>query len=130
MAGAYVDDLEKDNNYSGVRALYDKCCVILSLSSDLEDLGDKWEEIKRKMKEEFDITDVSYKCFIEMLGYRVKDNYFYIMVPAELNHALNYLSNKYKNYFRVSINEVLHKDYEILFRLELDDGIGISDKNA
>lgn len=95
--------------------------------SDSEDLGDKWDEIKRKMKAEFDITDVSYKCFIEMLGYRVKDNDFYIMVPTKLNHALNYLSNKYKDYFRVIINEVLDKDYEISFQLEKDNDIRISE---
>lgn len=94
-----------------------------SVPSDSEDLGDKWEEIKRKVKAEFDITDISYDCWIRILEYRVKDNQFYIMVPIEQGHALNYITYKYKDYFRVIINEVLHKDYEISFQLKKDDCI-------
>ena len=50
--------------------------------------------------------------------YDVKDDTVYIQIPTGQAHALNYISNKYSNYFKVTISEMMDHDYDISFILE------------
>ncbi len=80
-----------------------------------------WEEIKETIRKEYELTDVSYDTWIKPLSfYDVKDNVVIIMIPSDQAHALNYISSKYKNFFKVIISEMMNHTYEISFILEKD----------
>lgn len=84
-------------------------------------IGENWEMIKETIHTEYDLTGISYKTWIEPLRfYEVKDDTVYIEIPASQAHALNYISNKYSNYFKVTISEMMDHNYEVSFMLEKD----------
>ena len=75
--------------------------------------------IKQTIHTEYDLTNISYNTWIEPLQfYDVKDDTVYIQIPTGQAHALNYISNKYSNYFKVTISEMMDHDYDISFILE------------
>ena len=43
-----------------------------------------------------------------------------ILIPSDQAHAVNYITNKYKNFFQVSISEIFNKEYKVSFLLEKD----------
>ena len=82
-------------------------------------IGENWEMIKQTIHTEYDLTNISYNTWIEPLQfYDVKDDTVYIQIPTGQAHALNYISNKYSNYFKVTISEMMDHDYDISFLLE------------
>ena len=82
-------------------------------------IGENWEMIKQTIHKEYDLTNISYTTWIEPLQFSdVKNNTVYIQIPAGQAHALNYISNKYGSYFKVTISEMMDHDYEISFILE------------
>ena len=82
-------------------------------------IGENWEMIKQTIHTEYDLTNISYNTWIEPLQfYDVKDDTVYIQIPTGQAHALNYISNKYSNYFKVTISEMMDHDYDISFILE------------
>lgn len=84
-------------------------------------IGENWEMIKETIHTEYDLTGISYKTWIEPLQfYDVKDDTVYIQIPAGQAHALNYISNKYSSYFKVTISEMMDHNYEVTFILEKD----------
>lgn len=86
-------------------------------------LKEKWEEIKETIRKEYELTDVSYDTWIKPLSfYDVKDNEVIIMIPSDQAHALNYISSKYKDFFKVIISEMMDHTYDISFILEKEAG--------
>ena len=82
-------------------------------------IGENWEMIKQTIHTEYDLTNISYNTWIEPLQfYDVKDDTVYIQIPTGQAHALNYISNKYSNYFKVTISEMMDHDYDISFILK------------
>ena len=78
---------------------------------------EKWEEILRTVKEEHELTDISFKTWLEPLKlFDVKDNTLYILVPDE-QMGLNYITKKYTLPIKVAVAEIIGKDYEIEFVL-------------
>ena len=79
----------------------------------------KWDEIKETVRKEYELTDVSYDTWIKPLSfYDVEDNVVIIMIPSDQAHALNYISSKYKNFFKVIVSEMMNHTYDISFILE------------
>lgn len=84
-------------------------------------ISEKWEEIKQIVKKEYGISEVSYKTWIMPLKiHSVEDNIVKIVIPSDQAHIVDYLTNKYKIYFQVSISEMFDNDYEVSFLLEKD----------
>lgn len=84
-------------------------------------IKDKWSEIKEKIRNEYEITDVSYDTWIDPLKYGSEtDDTFTILIPLDQSHAINYISSRYKDFFRVTISEMFETNYEIFFILEKD----------
>lgn len=84
-------------------------------------IKENWEEIKDIVKREYDLSDISYKTWIIPLKFHnLQDNIVTILIPSDQSHALNYISNKYKNYFQVTISEYTNQNYEVSFVLEKD----------
>lgn len=85
----------------------------------MDSIKEKWDEIKETIRKEYELTDVSYDTWIKPLSfYDVKENVVIIMIPSDQAHALNYISSKYKNFFRVIISEMMNHTYDISFVLE------------
>ena len=77
-------------------------------------IKEKWEEIKETIRKEYELTDVSYDTWIKPLSfYDVRDNVVIIMIPSDQAHALNYISSKYKDFFKVIISEMMNHTYDI-----------------
>ncbi len=87
----------------------------------MNEIKDKWDEIKEIVRREYDLTEISYNTWIAPLKlHKVENNIVTILIPSEQAHALNYISNKYKSYFQVTISELMNHTYDISFLLEKD----------
>ncbi len=85
----------------------------------MDSIKEKWDEIKETVRKEYELTDVSYDTWIKPLSfYDVKENVVIIMIPSDQSHALNYISSKYKNFFKVIVSEMMNHTYDISFVLE------------
>lgn len=98
-------------------------------------IKENWEEIKESLRKEYDLSDISYTTWISPLKYGGTENdTVTILIPSDQGHALNYISNKYKSYFQVTISEIMDHTYDISFVLEkdaeIDDNILSSPKNV
>ena len=84
-------------------------------------IQENWELIKQTVKKEYDLTDISFNTWIMPLKlHKVEENIVNIVIPSDQGHALNYISNKYKSYFQVTISEMAEHTYDIKFILEKD----------
>ncbi len=84
-------------------------------------LKDNWDSIKDMMRNEYELTDISYNTWVKPLTYHsTKDDVVIIMIPSDQAHALKYISSKYKSYFQVTISEIMNKTLDISFILEKD----------
>ena len=87
----------------------------------MNEIKEKWDEIKEIVRREYDLTEISYNTWIAPLKlHTVENNIVTILIPSEQAHALNYISNKYKSYFQVTISELMNHTYDISFLLEKD----------
>ncbi len=96
-------------------------------------IRENWVAIKEAIKEEYNITDISYKTWVEPLSfYNITDNTINIVISKEQSHhALSYISSKYKNFFKVTISEMFGVDYEINFIMENDkDDFSVSEPST
>ena len=85
----------------------------------MDSIKKKLDEIKETVRKEYELTDVSYDTWIKPLRfYDVKENTVIIMIPSDQAHALNYISSKYKSFFKVIISEMMDHTYDISFVLE------------
>lgn len=83
----------------------------------LEKILEKWDDILLNIKEEHDITDVSYKTWLLPLKpYSVDKNILTIIVPDDL--FLNYVKKKYEFLLKFTIEEVTGCECEIKFVLQ------------
>ncbi len=84
-------------------------------------IKEKWELIKDTLRREYDLSDISYTTWVSPLKlHNVENDVVTILIPSDQAHALNYISNKYKSYFQVTITEMFDHDYDISFLLEKD----------
>ena len=87
------------------------------MSEDI--IRSQWEDIKQHVREEYGLSDVSYKTWIENLQvYRVDNHVVTIMIPSDQKYSLTYIDSKYRNYFRITITEMMQDDYDVEFILE------------
>lgn len=87
----------------------------------MEFIKENWETIKETLRNEYDLSDISYNTWVKPLNFHsVTEDVITIMIPSDQAHALKYISSKYKSYFQVTISEMLNKTYDISFVLEKD----------
>lgn len=81
-------------------------------------IKEKWDEILLTVKEEHELTDVSFETWLKPLRvYSINGNKLYILVPSE-QMGLNYITKKYTLPIKVAIAELTGTDYEIEFILQ------------
>ncbi len=87
----------------------------------MNEIENKWEDIKAIIKKEYELTDISYNTWIKPLQlHNVENDQITIIIPSDQAHAITYINNKYKNFFQVSISEMFNKEYQVSFVLEKD----------
>ena len=83
----------------------------------MEQIVEKWELILQTVKEEHELTDISFNTWVKPLEvFSVEGDKLYILVPSE-QLGLNYITKKYYLPIKVAIAEILGKEYEIEFIL-------------
>ena len=81
-----------------------------------------WEEIKRKIQRESNVSDITYQLWFENLEFQeLSGNVFYIKTEKEDERALGYLNNKFKLYFETVIGEELGYMVTVQFLLNNSD---------
>lgn len=84
-------------------------------------IKESWNLIKETIKKEYDLSDISYNTWILPLElHEETDSSISILIPQDQSPAFNYIVNKYKTYFQVSICEMFNHEYSINFVLEKD----------
>lgn len=87
----------------------------------MDAIKENWMTIKDTVRREYNLSDISYHTWVEPLKiYNVENDVVNIMIPSDQAHALNYISNKYKSFFQVTITELFNQYYDVSFILEKD----------
>lgn len=74
---------------------------------------EKWDEILETLRKEHELSDVSFKTWLQPLKvHAVLNDTVTVLVPTE-QMGLNYISKKYMLPLKVAISEVTGQDYEI-----------------
>ena len=83
----------------------------------MELVEQKWNDILQSVKEEYELTDVSYNTWLKPLDiYAIQDNKVFILVPSE-QMGLNYINKKYYLPVKVTIAEMTGIEYDVEFVL-------------
>ena len=62
----------------------------------MSEIADRWDEIKEIIKNEYDLTDISYNTWIKPLKFYKEENHTVtILIPSDQAHAVSYITNKY-----------------------------------
>lgn len=79
----------------------------------MEGIRENWTAIKETIKTEYGLTDISYRTWVEPLTfYNVVNNVVKIIIPPEQSHMVNYITSKYKQFFQVTISEMMNHEYK------------------
>ncbi len=77
---------------------------------------EKWDEILNTVKEEHELTDISFDTWLKPLKlYGVENNKLYIIVPSDHMSGIGYISKKYTLPIKVAITEITGLNYDIEF---------------
>lgn len=83
----------------------------------MEAILQKWEQILDTVREEHELTKVSFDTWLKPLEIcSVEDKKLYILVPGE-QVGLNYISKRYELPLKVAIAEITGIEYELVFVL-------------
>ncbi|MBD5551272.1 MAG: chromosomal replication initiator protein DnaA [Lachnospiraceae bacterium] len=84
-------------------------------------IKENWNLIKTTIRKEYELTNISFSTWVEPLQlYKIEGNNVLILVPPDKAHAINYIANKYTNFFQVTITEMTEVDCTISFIQEKD----------
>lgn len=86
-------------------------------------ISDNWENIKNTVRNEYELSDVSYYTWIEPLIFHDindENKEIIILIPSDQYHTLKYVTSKYALFFKVTITELTETDCDIIFILEKD----------
>lgn len=87
----------------------------------MDTIKENWDKIKNIVKTEYNLSNISYNTWIAPLKYHSEENdTVTILIPSDTSYALDYISNKYKTFFQVTISEFMNHEYEVCFILEKD----------
>ena len=82
----------------------------------MEIVQDKWKEILQRVRDEHELSEISFTTWIEPLTiHSVEDNLITILVPSE-KMGLDYVSKKYTLPIKVAIAEITGVNYDAFDR--------------
>lgn len=83
----------------------------------MEAVFEKWEQILQTVKEEHEISQISFDTWLEPLKVcAIEGTKLYILVPSE-QVGLNYITKRYELPLKVAITEMTGIEYELIFVL-------------
>lgn len=83
---------------------------------DMQLIMEKWDEILGTVKEEHELSDVSFNTWLKPLKvYGVENNKLYIIVPSEQMGGISYITKRYTLPIKVAIAELTGLNYDIEF---------------
>lgn len=90
-----------------------KCEVILLEN----ELYQRWDEILNHMKDEFNISDVTFRTFIKILSvYSVQDKNLTILIDdVKIGNSQSFIEQKYGVFLSVTIEELIGIQYDITY---------------
>lgn len=85
----------------------------------MEAIFEKWEQVLETVKEELDITDVSFNTWLKPLKvHSIEGDKLYILIPSDLDKVgLNIIKKKFQLPLKVTIAEMTGVEYELVFLL-------------
>lgn len=90
-----------------------------------EFINENWLKIKENIRNEYSITDICFNTWIKPLKFfKYNKGIVTILIPEDKAQACNYITNKYKDFFMVTISGMLSENYnsdmetDIIFVLE------------
>jgi chromosomal replication initiator protein len=87
----------------------------------MDKIEQKWDEIKQIVRQECNISDISYRTWIEPLKYhKTENNTVYVITSSDQKNVLDYITAKFLNFFQVAVSEIMGEDYSVVFLLERD----------
>lgn len=87
----------------------------------MNEIKDRWDEIKRIIRDEYDLTAISFNNWVEPLQfYKVEDDIVTILIPSAQARLLKYIQKNYYFYFKATISELMNHDYDVVFIAEED----------
>ena len=87
----------------------------------MNEIKDRWNEIKELIKAEYDLTDISFNNWVEPLQfYKVEDDIVTIMIPSAQARLLKYIQKNYYFCFKATISELMNHEYDVVFIAEED----------
>lgn len=87
----------------------------------MDKIRDNWDLIKKSIQDEYNITAISFRTWIEPLEYyKTVNNTVYIVIQSNQTQYFNYITTKFTSYFQVIISEMFDEEYEILFVFQKD----------
>ena len=85
----------------------------------MDEIKENWLTVKETIRREYNISDISYQTWVAPLEfYNIVDDVVSIIIPSDQAHALNYISSKYKDFFKVTLTEMFDHEYDVKFILE------------
>ena len=85
----------------------------------MHEIQSNWELIKETIKREYELSNVAYTTWIKNLKFHsVEGNTVVIAIPSNQSHILDYIIKKYKDFFQVTICELMNDTYDVKFILE------------
>jgi chromosomal replication initiator protein len=84
-------------------------------------LKENWDSIKRGIKNDLGMTDISYNTWIDpltILG--IDDNTVTIVIHSDNDFTKTYIVKHYENFFQFAISEFLGNNVEVSFVLDKD----------
>ncbi len=85
----------------------------------MEQLMAMWDDILLRVKEEYDITDLSFNTFIKPLEvYNIEGNTLYIIYTLDSAEiGINYINKRYSTFLKLCIAEMTGVEYDLQFIL-------------
>jgi len=91
-----------------------------AVSGETAAFREKWEEILLRVKEDFELTDISFRTWLQPLEvYDVSDGVVTLLV-SKGQMALTLIEKKYKDALIVAIAETMLSEYDVAFILPED----------
>lgn len=82
-------------------------------------INDRWNEIKDIIRDQYDLTAISFNSWIKPLQFfKVENNIVTILIPEEQAPLLKYIEKNYYFYFKATISELMNEEYDVVFITE------------
>ena len=81
----------------------------------MDEILEQWDHILDIIRSEYDITNIAFDTFLKPLKvYNVENDTIYLLLPSE-EIGISYIRKRFYIPIKVSVAEVLNKEYEIEF---------------